>query len=230
MHYSLAVITEYMPNDEIMTAILAPYDSELKIEPYVETSYPEVKKCLQEIADEFDDEAEELLEALEKDDIGTIRYLNLKHYDLTGFEDLNKNGEVVSTYNPNSKWDSWRVLNMNTSFLGVRQLAQLRDIPRPLETDSEIETGQKFPDMNHHYREQLKWDKDFRPGWYETHYPTLYDYICYRLPLDIVKPDGTWVDYKRGHVKENREYCKEFYGILDSFPQDYWLTLVDCHI
>ena len=151
-------------------------------------------------------------------------------YYIDNVEDISKNGEAISTHNPNSKWDSWRVLDINTSFLGIQQLSQLKDMPHPLETDSEIETGQKFPDMNHHYREQLKWDKDFRSGWYETHYPTLFDYICYRLPYDIVFPDGSWHSYDRGGIDVNRVYCKTFYDFLDILPQDYWLTLVDCHI
>lgn len=230
MHYMLAVITKEKPNDEIMTDMLVPYDQNLKVEPYVESSYEELKEYFQKNSDWFD-EKDELLEALENDDIGTIRYLNLKHCnDITGIEDINKNGEAISTHNPNSKWDSWRVLDINTSFLGIQQLSQLKDILRPLEADSEIETGKKFPDMNHHYREQLKWDKDFRSGWYETHYPTLFDYICYRLPYDIVFPDGSWHSYDRGGIDVNRVYCKTFYDILDGFPQDYWLTLVDCHI
>ena len=226
MHYLTAVITENKPDDDILAKMLAPYDQGLEVEPYITDGYAEVKKTMKHDADGLpDDEREELLEALEKDDIGTIRYYNLKH-DFMYYEDINRNGEGLSSHNPDSKWDSWHVLEKNKSFLGIDQLAQLKDIPRL----TEPLLHEKFKDMAKLYGEQIAWDKVFRPGYADDHYPSLYDYICYRLPYDVIYPDGTWHEHDRRDLARNREYAKTFYATLDSFPQDYYLTLVDCHI
>ena len=230
MHFTLMVITKEEPNDEIMSMMLAPFDENLKVLPYVTEDYSAVKKYLYENSGYFGSDEDELRKALDKDDIGTIRYLNLKH-DKTGWEDINEKGEVISTNNPNGKWDFWCVFDWNFKFLGIRQVSQLLFIPRPLETDDEITVGQKFPEMNKYYREQLIYDKAFRQGYAEKHYPTLFDYICYRLPMEVLHPDGRWDFYGNTRdIHSSRELCKKYNEILDSYPQDYWLTLVDCHI
>ena len=234
MHFPIAVITKDLPNDEIMTEILAPYDENLEMEPYVCASYEEVKKAMMDALDYFGEDADELREAIEKDDIGTIRYMNLKHEDVCWeYSDINKNGEGMSTRNPKSKWDYWHVYSNEFEFLGIRQFSQLKDIPRIKPTDTEDDIRAKVPDMVSRYHEQLTFDEGFRKGYGSQHYPTVLDYICYRLPDAVVTPEGKWDDYSDGLHKtldSRRKICIRFYEMLDSFPQDYYLTFVDCHI
>ena len=237
MHYSVLVLTEESPDDAVITKMLAPFDSNRRVEPYITDSYAEVKMSMRHDADLLpSDEKAELLEALKRDDIGTIRYFN-KKYDFMYYEDINKNGEGLSTYNPIAHWDAWQVGGpdcwlLNKDPLDSAPCMQLGRITRPDEADTEADIMRKFEKLYGIYKSQLLFDKQFRNGYPETYYPTFYDYLCYRMPYITVSNEEGWNDfsYRRHTLEGRRESCFEIYKLLSVYPQNYWLTVVDCHI
>ncbi|MCR5796160.1 MAG: hypothetical protein K6G61_12540 [Solobacterium sp.] len=103
MHFPVIVITETIPEDSRITAMLAPYDEKNKTDPHVIHTYAEVKEYLRSICS-VDGSCEEylLLKALEEDDIEILRKCNRA---LEIFYDISEKGEAMSVGNPQAKWD-----------------------------------------------------------------------------------------------------------------------------
>ena len=103
MHFPVIVITEDIPDDSLITAMLAPYDGNNETAPHVIHTYAEVREYLRSICSE-DGSYEEflLLKALDEDDFETLRECNRA---LEIFYDINEKGEALSAGNPQAKWD-----------------------------------------------------------------------------------------------------------------------------
>ena len=107
-HYSLAVITDEPDNIEKM---LAPYDESIEVEPYIDITKEEIIKHAKERKEGYIkavENGEELRDWQQE-------YLNANTdeelYKLERYEDeeYDENGNMLSKYNPNSKWDWYEI-------------------------------------------------------------------------------------------------------------------------
>ena len=107
-HYAVGVITEEKPTMEMIEELLAPFDEELSVESYVSHPYDEIKPVLLSyfLANPENPASSKLIHALENDDFAMLRELN---EELNYYEGIDENGNAISTYNPNSKWDWYEI-------------------------------------------------------------------------------------------------------------------------
>ena len=232
MKNSIVIITENKPDRNDFDNILAPYSEDFKAEPHVSSTYKEVKAYLRQVSLFMAEEPKsELLEALDKDDIGTIRYYNLKYQDeFNKFCDINKYGEGITDANPNVKWEYWRMGGKDIALFNGKNSIPLNEIPRAYPGDTEEVLKEKFPRMYDLWLEQKSFDKHFRKGIDQQNYPTFYDYICYRQPIAVVMPDGSWNEYTKYNlydIEKRRETFGKFNRILDNLPENYYATLIE---
>ena len=117
-HYTVAVITDKLNK---IGEMLAPYSENMEVEPYVD----ETKEAIINSAKERKEKGEEL-------DKYDIEYLNANTdeelYKLQIYEDesYDKNGNHLTTYNPNSKWDWYEIGGRWNKILLVKE--EVKDI------------------------------------------------------------------------------------------------------
>lgn len=213
-HFSVYVFT----NDRDVDSLLAPYDENITVAPYVEyTKEKAIEKVRKEIEDYKNSEfyKEWLSDPIKyKENYRNeehIRYLEedfpkkLKWTDEECYEDMKKwydeemidaDGNLLSTYNPNSKWDWYGV--------GGRW------------------NGALITKAGNHLNRALVKDVD----WSKTN-----------IPFAFVDNIGKW--FEKGEMgwwgcvsnaKEEDAWNKEFKKFLDNLSEDTLVTIVDCHI
>lgn len=113
-HFSLLMV---VPKDEInfiysyIETILAPYSENLEVEPFISSKKEEVKKKFEEIKklvnETESDKLPNYLRHYKKENINkmTIR----EFWKSYAGEELDEEGNSLTTYNPNSKWDWYEV-------------------------------------------------------------------------------------------------------------------------
>lgn len=124
-HYTVAVITDKLNK---IGEMLAPYSENMKVEPYVD----ETKEAIINSAKERKERVLQRKEKGEELDKYDIEYLNANTdeelYKLQIYEDesYDKNGNHLTTYNPNSKWDWYEIGGRWNKILLVKE--EVKDI------------------------------------------------------------------------------------------------------
>ena len=221
-HLEVAVITEKKPTPKLIAECMEPFYQDLEVNPYVCAEYPEVKKRLRKYSDLLSgQEKRELFEALDKDDIGTIRYYNMK---IQYFEDVDKDGNAISTSNPNTKWDYYTITKGCGMYDQPKDYIQVKEV---LHID--LKTPEDGLKREVKLREQfhLIWQRWMRHKDYSIVTKTFAEYLCIWMPWAVLTPDGEWIERdKETDVQWNDKYN----GILDNLPGDYYLTSVNIHM
>ena len=226
-HYSVAVF--HRP-DQSVEELLAPYSENLEVEPYIWLSREEA-----------------------------IAYAR-KHYKTEGKSDeecwqmvaedsrTDEDGNIYSTYNPQSKWDWW--------YEGGRWCDMLNANGEPV--DSGRFGDLTFPVDEEAYQEALRfWDvaidhkmagdgEEYQLFYKEEYYREYYgDRETYARQMAqfstyaVLTPDGEW--HAPGEMgwfgcsSESGEESRDWYDhykerFLDTADPDWILTIIDCHI
>lgn len=124
-HYTVAVITDKLNK---IGEMLAPYSENMEVEPYVD----ETKEAIINSAKERKERVLQRKEKGEELDKYDIEYLNANTdeelYKLQIYENesYDKNGNHLTTYNPNSKWDWYEIGGRWNKILLVKE--EVKDI------------------------------------------------------------------------------------------------------
>lgn len=124
-HYTVAVITDKLNK---IGEMLAPYSENMEVEPYVD----ETKEAIINSAKKRKERVLQRKEKGEELDKYDIEYLNANTdeelYKLQIYEDesYDKNGNHLTTYNPNSKWDWYKIGGRWNKILLVKE--EVKDI------------------------------------------------------------------------------------------------------
>ena len=230
-HYTVAV---FHRKDQSVDELLAPYSENLKVEPYISFSRQEAidyaRKHIHGYADKTDQECWQIM----ADDAGE------------GMTDTE--GNIYSTYNPQSKWDWWSE--------GGRWSGML--MCHGTEVDSGRVGDLKFAIDQEYYEACLRfWDvaidhKRANPGeeynlfykeeYYRDYYGDRETYARHMAQFStfaVVTPDGAWHEKGRmgwfgcssetpDEAKDWEEHYKERF--LDTADPDWQLDIIDCHI
>ena len=227
-HFTVAVF--HRPDQDIET-LLAPYDETLRVEPYVEFTREEAiayaRKHYKSVADMSDDRC----------------YAYMAEDYKTDAE-----GNLLSTYNPKSKWDWWTeggrwagMLKVDGKKVDSARVADIDFTPDPLEYEAAL----RYWDVVVEHQEK-------RPGeeyvslygeqYYLDYYGDRETYARYMTQFStyaVVTPDGEWHEKGRmgwfgassetpDEARDWEEHYRERF--LDSAEADWLLTIVDCHI
>ena len=114
--------------------------------------------------------------------------------------------------------------------LNGRAGCPLKDYAMIRNTDTEEDLQRKFPECYRYWLEEKEKNglKD---------YSSAMDYFKKRWCFSLVTPDGEWKEpgklawWLGTFIKyePDIDWVDEFGKIIDSYPGDYWITLVDCH-
>lgn len=201
-HFIVGIITEEGPNydyDDCLSDLLAPYDENMEVEPYIYETKAEIIENEKKIKTKII-EAREKGESLYADLSMEEPYLTAEtdedFYNL-GYDedrDYDEDGNELSTYNPNSKWDWWTVGGRWSGYFNGEDSITIGEYKKIIDDNT--------------------------------------------IPWAVIGPDGVWQEKGKmwwwafnDATEESTECFKViFRNLIDSTPDDWYITAVDCHI
>lgn len=268
MHYSVAVFTD--GESGTVVDLLAPYDENIEVERYVAHTKQElIDAGRKEIEQYRDSKYKTYLENPEKylmerchgnPDSNHFRYISeefpkrllwtdeeiYQHEVLDySYSDIGEDGEVYSTYNPDSKWDWY---SFGGRFSGELLLKNAEDEDECW-ADSALAVDVDFDGMKRAAYEQLTPYDQFinDTSWYSKEYlQRMYpDKDAYERQMTafstyaVVTPDGQW--HAPGEMgwfsssespEESQDWNLSYYQrfIQPAIDNGWEITIVDCHI
>lgn len=274
-HYSVLVFTD---EDTSVEELLAPYDENIRVAPYIlYTKEQLIEKEKKEIKEYKNTRYAEFLKdpkgykERNKHNPDHLNYIEnefrkklywtnariykeaISYYDP---KDITEDGSVLSTYNPNSKWD-WYVE-------GGRWAGHLRlkeaDEYGSMTTDSTFAEEIDFSPNKEEYDSALRfWElvvegaepqtedeknvfSFYNKNYYLERYSSKEEYATRCAAFTtwaVLTPDGIW--HEPGQMgwfgchnassEEERDFFDNYYKFIEKAIENNWLvTVVDCHI
>lgn len=203
-HFAVAVFTK--PNGKTVEELLAPYDENLEVESYVSRTKEE---ALEKIA-QYEDQHPEYKTMTDEEKIR----------DWFGYEDFDEDGNPLTTYNPDSKWDWYSIggrfpgrlkakngahgegsaFHANPRIDGEFDSARVGDIDFSMDMD-EYNKAIRYWEVVVE-KQPLREDENkddfpnwYRDGYYEEYYrdKETYAKICASCSTyAVLTPDGVW--------------------------------------
>ena len=262
-HYSVLVITPKKPTMTDIEDKLAPFDENIRVAQYIQHTKEELIENTKQKALEMKEKYEKhkanpedtyfneeyylkkyppILELIENnDDVG----LYLEAIEYYEEEDLDKYGNVLSTYNPNSKWDWYQIGGRFSGLFGDKfpDTIQVKDFPK-FEIESEDKLKEKYPKDYKYYQDLISGKEKslYRLSYLKERYPTFKDYILESLAVTtyaVLDADNNWHEPGKmgwfasttATTTDEINWTNEYYNnFIMNLPKDYWLTVGDCHI
>jgi len=237
-HFSLAVLHyDYQDVD----SLLEPYDEGIIVAPYVFMTHEEViKKAKERVAKWEELPLEELSDSQKKImSADTDEKLFKEYAEYCGYDRTNKNGDVLTTYNPDSKYDYYTVKGR---FLYTKDGKECEEAKV-----SDVQFGiidSLYHDAIDFWIDTITGNKKsfYNKEYYLKKYGTSQNYakeVSMFSTYAVVTPDGVW--HSPGDVgwfgmstetdDEWSEWVNNYYNrfFKDADP-DLIVTMIDCHI
>jgi len=264
-HYAVAVIhTAEQDVDEL----LAPFDEGLEVEPYVSHTKPEIIEDARERRDDYLYNLkrepgeyvpmmqwyEELIAA------NTDEELYKAGCKYHGYDEFNENGDALTTYNPDSKWDWYSYGGRFGDFLKLKteavaspeseydywsDSAQIKNIDFSMDQDA-YEEALRFWDVIVDHKPLEDGEEEpftiYCEEYYRDYYGNRETYAKYCASFTtyaVLTSDGDWHEPGQmgwfGMSNETPESFKDWHEhylerFVESADPDMFLTIVDCHI
>ena len=228
-HFTVAVIHR---EDQNIEELLAPYDENLEVEPYIRFTRQEAIDYAREnytpAAGKTDEECWQMVAEDGQTDA---------------------DGNILSTYNPRSTWDWWVIGGRWRDMLRLKDgstanSARIGDIDFTMD-DEAYRRCLRFWDVVVEHQ-PAKEGEDFFSFFNEAYYREFYGdretYARHQAAFStyaVITPAGVW--YAKGKMgwwamssetpEEARDWEEHFKErFIDAFDEDMILTIVDCHI
>lgn len=245
-HFSVGVICE-SPAD--VDKLLAPYDENIKVEPYIGRTREQMIKNGKECREYYKG-----LPIAERKDYMTPflsattdeEFYNLEKYSDAEYDDC---GNEISTYNPKSKWDWYAI--------GGRWSGELRlkeeDEDGCLYCDEAKIKNIDFSMNKERYDGCLQWwennieapDEEwkgfYKKEYYTERYKDAEEYATRNASFStfaLVTPDGEW--HECGEMgwfgcsgetpDEARAWDEQYMSFIENADPEHYFVMVDCHI
>lgn len=250
-HYTVGVILpKHINQDEIeknVAEALAPFNESLEVEPYIMHTKEELLKQYEEykqrnINEKKGNNSSEILNLVKGD-------LDMPDPDIYNFEDfvtlylgydIDKDGNALSTYNPNSKWDWYSIGGRWSELIEVKNapncnFARIKDII----FEKEFCETELFA-MKKSYKKLITEGDFYKPEYYQKRYPDFEAYIKDRnlSTFAILDVNGNWMEpgkmgwfgMSSSTPEEERAFAEKYLDTIKSCDEDDWFVVVDCHI
>lgn len=222
-HFAIAVITSDPDN---LSDMLAPYDEGISVEPYIRETSEEVIKTYKEKTGATEVDINSLIEWAKE------------WYD----EDIDEQCNILTTYNPNSKWDWYSIGGRWSDLLdnikGEKVLvAKIKDINfNSLRNDPVI-----INQLKEEWEMNIAGDSFYKPEYFIQKYKDLEGYIKYNLTFStyaVLNNDGWhepgqmgWFATTDATVDQERDWNSTYYEtFIANVDPELYLIIVDCHI
>ena len=230
-HYAVAV---FHRADQDIDDLLAPYDEDIEVAPYIRYTKAEAIARAKEfsITEGYTDE--QLWQTM------------ADNYDNNTDDD----GNIYTTYNPDSKWDWWVIGGRFSDMLTLKKgsltdSAQVKDLDFSPDKEA-YQRALRFWDIIVDHKPLEEGEKKpinfYKESYYREYYGDRETYARYRSQFStyaVVTPDGKW--HGKGEMgwfacssetadeaKDWEEHYKERF--IDAADPDWYITIVDCHI
>lgn len=249
-HFTVLVL---MRNDQLLGDLLAPYDENKEVSPYISTPRAEFiadkRKWYAKTEDDEENDKPDYSTMSDEEFLQAMRDI--------GYE-LDENGNEISTYNPQSQWDWWSVGGRWNNSLRLKEpdedgnercnYAYVKDLS--FDSDPEIyKKRARFWELyieeaepeNEDEKEMLGWVR-YKKEYYIERFGTKENYATLESLFEtwaVITPDGEW--HEKGSMgwwglsdESNEEACewvktyKEKF--IDTADPELVAVLVDCHI
>lgn len=159
---------------------------------------------------------------------------------------VDEDGNLTSTYNPLSKWDWWTIGGRWSGELPLKNgkgadWGKVSDVAWGNEIVPS-EYIKEHPEVKAEYQKLITEGGDwYTAEYYKKTFPTIEQYVKNKVtyvPWAIIMPDGNW--YEKGKMgwfgcssetyEEAIDWYENFYDRFIKDYQDYYITLIDCHI
>lgn len=276
-HFTVAVFTE--PGGASVEELLAPYDENITLAPYIkETKAQAIQRVRQEIADyaSHGAYAEWLKDPQkyesERSNTGHLEYLKnefpqkLSYSDEDCYneaikylepEEIDADGNIISTYNPKSKWDWYSIggrwtgaLILKNGATGEKGSPGIMTPPaKDDEFDSALTSDIDFEAMEKRAKENLVpfqscfERKLYKEAYFNEIYPTEEAYVKDKTQFTtyaVITPDGTWhasgemgwFGFASDSPDEKRDFQSVYFEqfIKPAIEKSWSMAVVDCHI
>lgn len=248
-HYLVGVIIDDVTNIDVEKAIsevLAPYDENMRVEPYIYKTKAELiangkaRKERYSKEDNIADYMQEYLDATTDEELYQLEIEDLEE------NEIDADGNELSTYNPKSKWDWWQIGGRFTD----KDYTQLRDfILYDKLSDKELtlytRAWESFCGKCELDEEDIEalWGgfRLWNDQYYLDRYGTFDNYIkevTSNLPYAFVDKNG-W--YEKGSmgwwgcddatvdsINDYMEFAEQYFRAEEN--QNKYIVWVDCHI
>lgn len=228
-HYSVGIIVPKNIKEEHLEAYidktLEPFNENLEVEPYIALTKFELMKRYQDYIKNADEK-----NALSFDEFSD---------DYCGHGN-DEEGNALSTYNPNSKWD-WYVIggrwdgSIRTKESQKVNYAKIKDIVFKNQFD-ELELQR----IKKKYNKLITDGELYKPEYYQRRFPTLESYLeSFNFSTyAVLDKDGKWLESGKmgwfgissATLEEQTCFSESYMDIINSQDEDDWLVIVDCHI
>ena len=274
-HYSVLVLTD---ENTCVEELLAPFDESIKVAPYVKYTKEElIEKEKKEIKEYKNGRYAEFLKDPDgykerhKHNPGHLNYIEyefrkklywtnariykeaIRYYDP---EDITEDGSVLSTYNPNSKWD-WYV--EGGRFSGLLKLKTPDEYDSVCADSAYAEEVDFTPDKEAYDSAirfwelvveglEAKTDEEkavfslYNKKYYLERYRSKEEYANRQAAFTtwaVVTPDGVWHEpgemgwfgCHNASVEAEKDFYDNYYKFIEKAIKNNWyMTIVDCHI
>ena len=233
-HYAVAVI--HRPNQSV-EELLAPYSENLEVEPYIYKTKAEAVADVRNNDDEYKDKS---------DDECWKRYI-----DGRGIKEneIDADGNILTTYNPESRWDWWTYGGRFSNILKSKTDNQyydtlpIKDVDfssNKEEYDYAIEWWEKVFERN--LSEEEKPFRLYNDDYYLNRYKDKETYartVSAFTTYSVVTSDGEWHEPGRmGWFGCSNETDEEYMDWVENWHKkfveeqdpNYIMTIIDCHI
>lgn len=246
-HYAVGVVVD-KPDMALVKEILAPYDENLEVEPYIERTRKEVLEECNRYINAYLTNPEGNKSYKGFADCNTVEELLDFYKDFWECE-FDENGNRLSTYNPNSKWDWWCIGGRYTGDFMDNDFMKVGEYPVYNElTDEQIDNIKKRWAYYNHEIEMTDEEAEecgvclfFRREYPVERYKTFDNYMkecTSNIPYAIVDEDG-W--YSKGNVgwfgcddattdsiNDYDKFTEEYFAKKEN--KDKYIVIIDCHI
>ena len=268
-HYTVAVITNKKPSSNMIEELLSPYDESLSVPIYISKTKKELileeRRHLEEYKDtplyqSYLADPEGYIEK-HKNQPQHIEYVTKTYLKKCAMSDeelydeitkdydseyIDKDGNILSTYNPKSKWDWYTIGGRWNGCIPLKEPCNSNTIKLTniaWGNDVNIDDYLKaHPELKTQYEKLIK-DGDFYTAeYYQKRYPTIDDFVNNKKNFTtyaVLTPDGEWHEPGRmgwfsisdasteDEINWSNNYYKDF---VEPYLENGYLTLVDCHI
>ena len=230
-HYTVGVIIpKEFKEEELRGAIeeaLEPFDENLEVEEYIAYTKEDLECAYEEYSERIKNSERELVSYKEFSET----------YTSNGLDD---EGNALSVYNPNSKWDWYSIGGRWNNGIETKSgkkvnYARIKDIKFKAEL-----TEKELVEVKEHYSKLITEGDYYKPEYYQRRYPKVEAYIdsfnfsTYAL-LDAEgewHEPGTmgWFGMSSADPEEQTKFQSEYMQLIGEQDPENWFVLVDCHI
>lgn len=236
-HFPVMIVTKEQPTEEVLERVLAPFDEGTEDERFL--------KFVALDAHELDCEKKHYQEHY-ADICSFDEYMKTETY--YNFDEETK--QYGFTENTNAKWDWWVKGGRWKHFLLLKNawnadFAQVKciDFERMIKRQEDF----YFEIWEEIINEKLDENDIFRYWGVPTkkeilleEYESKEDFLLRNgcIVFSYIDIDGNWLEsgemgwfgLRKSKEEQEREYAKKFKSFLENLEDDWWVTIVDCHI